>query len=139
MRDLGNFMFPPKNGANTEWLSRSGLLSHMGNDPGWPCVSDTLQSGRGQCHPEMVDHYSGVSEVGTRWFGRVGRVVIGVFYTDNGMIVSRDRGWLQHLMNVMVRLFQQYVLAANIARSCSMTCHPGVLRPGMSAEAKALK
>ena len=42
-------------------------------------------------------------------------------------------------MNVLVGLFRRYGLAANVAKSCTMTCQPGILRLGISEEAKALK
>ena len=46
---------------------------------------------------------------------------------------------MQHLMNVLVSLFRQYGLVANVAKSGTMTCQYGGLRLGMSEEAKALK
>ena len=55
------------------------------------------------------------------------------------MIRSRYPKWLQHLMNNLVDLFQQYILASNVAKSCSMMCQPGAVRSRMSAYAKALK
>ena len=64
---------------------------------------------------------------------------VGVFYADDGMVVSQDPYWLQHLMNVLVGLFRKYGLAANVANSCTMTFQPGLLRSGMSEEVKALK
>ena len=42
-------------------------------------------------------------------------------------------------MNVLIGLFRRYGLAANIAKSCTMTCHPGALQVGMSEEAMVLK
>ena len=63
----------------------------------------------------------------------------GVFYYDDGMVGYRQPDWLQHLMNVLVILFQRYGLAANVAKSCLMTYQPGALRSGMFTEAKALK
>ena len=45
----------------------------------------------------------------------VGRY-LGVFYTDDSMVGSRDAEWIKHLMNFLVGLFQQYCLAANIAK-----------------------
>ena len=68
----------------------------------------------------------------------VGRC-LGVFYSDDGMGVSRDLDWLQNKMNVLVGLFRRYGLSAKVAKSCTMNCHPGALREGMSEEAMALK
>ena len=67
------------------------------------------------------------------------RRCLGVFYANDGMVGSQDADWLQQLMNVLVSFFQRYGLAANVAKSRTMTCQPGLLRSGMSAEAKAMK
>ena len=37
--------------------------------------------------------------------GETTRWCLGVFYADNGMVDSRDAGWLQHLMNILFGLF----------------------------------
>ena len=42
-------------------------------------------------------------------------------------------------MNVLVGLFRWYGLTDNFSKSRMMTCKPGALRWGISAEAKALK
>ena len=68
----------------------------------------------------------------------VGRC-LGVLYANNGMVVSRDPDWLQHVMHVLVGLFRRYGLAANVSKSRTMTCQPDVLRAGMSEESVALK
>ena len=77
-----------------------------------------------------MDHY-GLVEVVARF--------LWVLCADDVMFGSRDPDWLHHLMNVLVGLFWRYGLADNITKSLSMTCQPGALRLGMSAEAKALK
>ena len=67
---------------------------------------------------------------------RVGEKVghfLGVFYANDGMVSSRDSDWLPHSMNVFI------ILAPTVAKSCIITCKPGVLRLGMSEEAKELK
>ena len=64
---------------------------------------------------------------------------LGVFYANNGMVISRNSDWLQHKMNVLVGIFRRYGLAANIAKSCTTTCQPGALQARMSEEAMALK
>ena len=68
----------------------------------------------------------------------VGRC-LGVFCANYGMVGSINPDWLQHSMNVLVSLFQQYGLSANVAKSLSMMCQPGALRFRMSVEAKVLK
>ena len=76
-----------------------------------------------------MDHYGLVETVGR---------CLGVLYSDNGMVGSRNPYWLQHGTNVLVVLFIRYGLAANIAKSRTMTFRPGTLRAGMSEEAMAL-
>ena len=63
----------------------------------------------------------------------------GFFYSDDGMVGSRDLDFLQLLMNFLVGLFQSYCLAAYVSKSRTMVCQPGILRSGMPEEAKALK
>ena len=46
---------------------------------------------------------------------------LGVLYANDSMVISRDPDWMQHSMNMLVGLFLQYGLAANITRSHSMT------------------
>ena len=67
----------------------------------------------------------------------VGRC-LGVFYSEDGMVRSRNPNWLQHVVNVPVGLFRRYGLVANVSKLRTMTCHPGALRAGMLEEAMAL-
>ena len=46
---------------------------------------------------------------------------LGFFYANYDMVGSRYSNWLQHLMNVLIGLFQSYSLAANIVKSRTMT------------------
>ena len=64
----------------------------------------------------------------------IGRYV-GVFYADDGMVGSRDLDWQPHALNVLVSLCRRYDLAAIVAKSCTVTCHPRELRVGVSEEA----
>ena len=68
----------------------------------------------------------------------VGRC-LGVFYTKDGMVGSRNLEWLQHAMTALVGLFRRYGLAANVAKSCTMAFQPGALQVGMSEEDMVLK
>ena len=68
----------------------------------------------------------------------VGRC-LGVFYDNDSMVGSCDSDWIQHAMNVLVGLFRRYGLAANVAKSCAMTCQPGALWAGMLEEAMVRK
>ena len=52
----------------------------------------------------------------TRMEEAVGRC-LGIFYADDGMVVSRYPEWLQHLMHILVSPFRRYGLAANVAKS----------------------
>ena len=55
------------------------------------------------------------------------------------MIGSRDSEWLQNYMNILVGLFLQCCLGANVAKSRTMTYQPGAIRSGMYVDEKALK
>ena len=69
---------------------------------------------------------------------RLGHVVgrrLGVFYAYDGILGSRDTEWLQISLNVLIRLFWQINLAANIAKLKTMMCQTGKIRTGMSEEA----
>ena len=50
----------------------------------------------------------------------VGRC-LGVYYADYGMVASREPDYLQKFMNFRIGLFQKYGLAANVAKSRTMT------------------
>ena len=63
----------------------------------------------------------------------VGRC-LGLFYSDDGVVVSWDMEWLQVELNVLIGLFHRYGLVVNVAKYKTMTCHPGKLRSGMSEE-----
>ena len=70
-----------------------------------------------------VDHY-GLVDTSGRY--------LRLFYANYGMVGSLDADWVQHFMNILVGLFRSYGLAANVAKSHTMTCQPGILRLGMS-------
>ena len=61
---------------------------------------------------------------------------LGVFCADDRIVGSRGSNWLQHLMNVFIRRFRWYGLAASTNKSHTVTCLPGALMSGMSEEAK---
>ena len=52
------------------------------------------------------------------------------------MVSFIDSYWLQHPMNVLIGLFRQYGLAANAAKSHTMTCQPGTIMLMISEEAR---
>ena len=55
------------------------------------------------------------------------------------MVGSHDSYWLQHAMNFLVKLFRRYGLAANVSKSRTITCQPGLFRAWMSEESMSLK
>ena len=59
VRNLGEFLVPPKSVDETEWIPQAGLLSHMGNVAGMPRATNTLQCSCGKCHQYMIGHESG--------------------------------------------------------------------------------
>ena len=64
---------------------------------------------------------------------------LGVFYAADDVVVSLNSDWLQHAMNLLVGLFRRYVMAANVTKSHTMTCHPSALQAGVLEEAMVLK
>ena len=77
-----------------------------------------------------VDHY-GLVDTSGRY--------LRLFYANYGMVGSRDADWMQHSINFLFGLFRQYSLAANIAKSRTITCQPSALQSGMHEKATALK
>ena len=63
--------------------------------------------------------------------GETVRRCLGVFYVDDGMVRSRESGWLHHATNFLVGFFRRYGLSANVAKSHTITCQPVALRAGM--------
>ena len=70
--------------------------------------------------------------VAHNWMGVAVRSCLGVVYANDGMVVSRDSDWLQHLMNVLIGLFRRYGLVDKISKSRTMICQPRALRSGIS-------
>ena len=64
---------------------------------------------------------------------------MGVFYADDGIILSRGPEWVQGVINVLIRLFRRFGLISNVEKSKIMTCQPGVICTGMSEEAFSRK
>ena len=59
---------------------------------------------------------------------------MGMFYEDEGKLGSRDPSWLQGDINFLVGLSIRVGLKANVAKSNTMTFHPGEICTGMSEE-----
>ena len=60
---------------------------------------------------------------------------LGIFYMDDGVVVSQDPECIQGALNFLIGLLHRYTLVLNFVRSKSMTCHPGTLRSRVSEEA----
>ena len=54
----------------------------------------------------------------------VGRC-LGPFYADDGMVGSRYLEWIQGAPNLLIRIFRQYGMVANVAKYRAMTCQTG--------------
>ena len=61
--------------------------------------------------------------------------ILIMFYMYSGIIGSRDPGWLQGAMNVLIYLFRQIGLAMNGPKSKTIILQPGDINPGMYQEA----
>ena len=64
-------------------------------------------------------------EGGTVIHNRLGHAVghsLGVFYADDGIIGSQDTEWLQGAFTVLIDLFLQIGLMANVTKSKTTTC-----------------
>ena len=64
----------------------------------------------------------------------VGRC-LGLLYTDDGMVESRDTEWLQGALNVLIGLLLWYRMVSNAAKSKAMTFQTGTLQSEMLEEA----
>ena len=60
---------------------------------------------------------------------------LAMFYADDGLTASRDHNWLQHAMDALVALFGQMGLQANVEKTQTMTCYPGLITSALSREA----
>ena len=54
--------------------------------------------------------------------------IMGVFYADYGPVGSRYPELIQVDINVLISLFQRIGLMANVSKSKTMTCQPGIIR-----------
>ena len=60
---------------------------------------------------------------------------LGLFYSDGGVVGLWDPECLQGALNLIIGIFCQYGLVANVMKSKAMTCHTGTLRSGILEEA----
>jgi len=55
-----------------------------------------------------------------------------LFHADDGMIASRDPGWLQEALTALVALFRRAGLEINVKKTKVMMCHPGFIKTHFS-------
>ena len=60
--------------------------------------------------------------------------MVGV-YVDDDMIGLRNLKWNQGVINVIIGILIRVRLMSNVAESNIMTCQPGAVHTGISAEA----
>ena len=58
--------------------------------------------------------------------------IMGVFYMDDCLIVSREPEWIQWAINVPIGLFQRVKMMGNVLKSKTKTFHPGDIFTGIS-------
>ena len=51
--------------------------------------------------------------------------ILGVFYADYGLLVSRDLEWMKGALKFLMGMFWRIVLVANSDKSKTVTCQPG--------------
>jgi hypothetical protein len=57
-----------------------------------------------------------------------------IFYVDNAYLASRDAGFLQHALTLLVDLFARVGLQTNTSKMQTMICTPGRIRTQLSSE-----
>ncbi len=57
-----------------------------------------------------------------------------IFYVDNAYLASRDAGFLQHALNILVNLFKRVGLWTNTLKTQTMICTPGRIRMQLLTE-----
>ena len=67
--------------------------------------------------------------------GHAVRRCLGLFYNNNGMVVSRYTEWFKGALNMLIFLFRWYKLVVSIANSKAMECQLVILRSRISEEA----
>ncbi len=56
------------------------------------------------------------------------------FYIDNAYLASRDAGFLQHTLTLLVHLFERISLQMNTTKTQTMICTPGRIRMQLPME-----
>ncbi len=89
------------------------------------CVDAVVREWLHQTLGEEVAH-DGIGD-------RVAEVLVA-FYVDDGLIASRDPVWLQESFDILIGLFERIGLFTNAAKTKVMTCIPGRIQEGYTAE-----
>ena len=66
--------------------------------------------------------------------GHVVMWILGIFYSDDGLLGFHDPEWIQGVLNVLIGLLRRIGLMGNFAKSKMMTCQSGAIRLVMSEE-----
>ncbi len=57
-----------------------------------------------------------------------------IFYIDDAYLASRDAGFLQHVLTLLVHLFERVGFQTNMSKMQTMICTPGRIRTQLSPE-----
>jgi hypothetical protein len=57
-----------------------------------------------------------------------------IFYVDDAYLASRDAGFLQHVLDLLVDLFERVGLQTNTTKTQTMICTPGRIRTQLPSE-----
>jgi hypothetical protein len=57
-----------------------------------------------------------------------------IFYVDDAFLTSRDAGFLQHALTLLVDLFERVGLQANMSKTQTLVCTPGRIRTQLPSE-----
>ncbi len=57
-----------------------------------------------------------------------------IVYVDNAYLASRDAGFLQHTLTLLVHLFERIGLQTNTTKTQTMICTPGRIRTQLPTE-----
>ena len=57
-----------------------------------------------------------------------------IFYVDDAYLASRDAGFLQHALDILVDLFERVGLQTNTSKTQTMICTPGRIRTQLPTE-----
>ena len=57
-----------------------------------------------------------------------------IFYVDDAYLASRDAGFLQHALDILVNLFKRVGLKTNTSKTQAMICTPGQIRTQLPTE-----